>query len=90
MDFDFGFRKKDFILIVAAWVMVGFVIGWLFPVEGPYDEKYEQQVVQHKKRSSTVNVAAPKKKKIVLVDLNEDDIEEMYYLIPFEKLGGDE
>ena len=90
MDLDFGCRKKDFILIVVAWVMVGFVIGWLFPVEGPYDEKYEQQVVQHKKRSSTVNVAAPKKKKIVLVDLNEDDIEEMYYLIPFEKFGGDE
>ena len=85
MDFD-----SRIILIVVAWVMVGFTIGWLFPVEGPYDEKYEQQVVQHKKHSSTVNVAAPKKKKIVLVDLNEDDIEEMYYLIPFEKFGGDE
>ena len=90
MDFNFGFRKKDFILIVIAWLLLGFIIGWLFPVEGPYDEKYEQQVVQHKKRSSTVNVAAPRKIKRFIIDMElEDWMEEeekaYYYFIPLNE-----
>ena len=89
MNFDFGFKKRDFILIVLAWCLVGFVIGWLFPVEGPYDEKYEELTTPTKKRSSTVNVAAPVRVKRFIIDMELEDWmneeEEEYYFIPFTK-----
>ena len=81
-----NFDKVDFIFLIIFLVVFGFIIGWLFPVEGPYDDQYEQQVVQHKKRSSTVNVAAPKKVKRFIIDMEIEDFmneEEEYYYIPF-------
>ena len=86
MNFDFD--KRDFIVLVILLVTLGFFIGWFFPVEGPYDEKYEELVTPTKKRSSTVNVAAPKKTKRFIIDVEMEDLlnaEQEYYFIPFSK-----
>ncbi len=81
-------RVKDIALMLIGYVAVGFLIGWLFPVEGPYDEQYEKFEEQKAVRKRpVVNVAAPQKTKKLIINL--EDLEELldekqeYYFIPF-------
>ena len=32
---------KNFIFIVLGFLVIGFILGWLFPVEGPVDYIYD-------------------------------------------------
>ena len=66
--------------IILGCLCVGFAIGWIFPVEGPYDESYEQLTTIKKK--SAVKAAPKTIKKEILIDLDEDNIPEWYTLIP--------
>lgn len=81
-------RVKDITLMLTGYLAIGFLIGWLFPVEGPYDEQYEKYEEQKAiRKSSVVNVAAPQKTKKLIINL--EDLEELisekqeYYFIPF-------
>ena len=81
-------RAKDLTLMFIGLVAIGFLIGWLFPIEGPYDEKYEKfEEQQAYKKRSVVNVAAPQKTKKLVISV--EDLEELldeeheYYFIPF-------
>ena len=81
-------RAKDLTLMFIGLVAIGFLIGWFFPIEGPYDEKYEKFEEQRAyKKRSVVNVAAPQKTKKLIINL--EDLEELmsekqeYYFIPF-------
>ena len=67
--------------VILSCVCIGFVLGWLFPIEGPYDESYEQVTNVNKKKPVK---AAPAKStsKEVLIDLDADDVPEWYVLIP--------
>ena len=81
-------RAKDIVLMLIGYVAIGFLIGWLFPVEGPYDEKYEKfEDQQAYKKSPAVNVAAPQKTKKLIINLEDlEDLmreEQEYYFIPF-------
>ena len=74
--------------IILGCVSLGFILGWLFPIEGPYDEGYEELVTSVKKKPSKVAPIKPVKKEI-LIDLDEDDIPEVYLLVPQLTLGED-
>ena len=32
---------KNFIFIILSFLVLGFILGWLFPVEGPVDYIYD-------------------------------------------------
>ena len=72
--------------------ILSFIIGWLFPVEGPFDFVYDKYASQpahtrtFKKAPSRVAPITPVKK--IFIDLNEDEEPEWYWIIPqseFEK-----
>lgn len=73
-------------LIDLLWIIgIGVVIGLLIPITSPVDKiMQEQQEIRHK---APVKVAPIPPSK-VLIDLNEDEIPEWYYVIP--TLEGDE
>ncbi len=81
-------RAKDIALMLIGYVAIGFLIGWLFPVEGPYDEQYEKYEEQKAiRKRPVVNVAAPQKTKKLIINLEDlEDLmreEQEYYFIPF-------
>lgn len=86
---------------VAAWVVIfmlifcGFILGWIFPVEGPYDSDYDELVGQRTMKKPVINVPVQKSDfkyeadvediKEVLIDLNEDGEQEWYLFMPLLK-----
>lgn len=66
---------KEFIIWIegaCAALCLGFLIGWIFPVEGPYDYLYDKYA------SQPAHKFAPKQKHQVTIDVNdlsEEDFE---------------
>ena len=65
--------------------LLSFVIGWVFPVEGPLDSTYDDFIKV--KKSKQKGVAAPiKKPQKEIIVMDEDEIE-LYYLVPSTLFG---
>ena len=77
-----------------------FILGWLFPVEGPIDHVYDDYVGNKTIKKPVINTPAPSTKekiiygvdvpdindiKEVLIDLNEDGEQEWYLFLPLLK-----
>lgn len=63
-------------IIILCIVILGFILGWLNPVEGPFDYVYDNYASQpaHRRPSSV----APVQKKQIIIDINdlsEEDFE---------------
>lgn len=72
---------KPSIIIDLLWIVgLSITIGMMIPVTSPIDKfvQEQQQEVRHK---APVRVAPIPPSK-VLIDLNEDEIPEWYYVIP--------
>ena len=63
-------------------VCLGFVLGWLFPVEGPYDYIYDEAV---KEKRPSVNVPSKENKPVIIID--EEEPELIYILPPMPIIG---
>lgn len=62
--------------IIAAMLFAAFLVGWLFPVEGPFDYVYDEYASQPAHRHPTK--IAPKQPPSVTInvnDLSEEDFE---------------
>ena len=72
--------KLDFTILLCTLIIFGFILGWIFPVEGPIDYVYDNAV----KQKAPVKIA-PKQKPIkeVQIDLDDDGEMETYYFMPF-------
>ena len=79
-------RLKKHIIIAIVVVLLGFLLGWLFPVEGPIDYVYDNYKAQ-----KCASKAAPAQTEKLIYILSEEDIKEIEYElqngIPSE--GGD-
>jgi cellulose synthase/poly-beta-1,6-N-acetylglucosamine synthase-like glycosyltransferase len=70
---------KQFIIgleIIICILALGFFIGWLFPVEGPYDYVYDEYASQPARKNPSK--AAPLKPYQIIIDVNdlsEEDFE---------------
>lgn len=73
---------KWFLLIL----LLGILLGWVFPVEGPLDwtyDKYASKPAIHQPaKKFPTRVAPPQPVKEVFIDLNEDDEPEWYWIVP--------
>lgn len=65
--------NKSF-LIVLFCIVIGFLFGWLFPVEGPIDYIYDNKV-------PVKNGPSIKPITEIYVDLDEDEVPEWYWVI---------
>ena len=87
-------------IFLIGIMFIGFIIGWLFPVEGPVDYVYDDYIGQTTIKKPVVNAPAPETKKTivygvdvpdvedikeVLIDLNEDGEQEWYLFMPLLK-----
>ena len=62
--------------ILVLVIVLGFVLGWLFPVEGPFDYVYDDYASQPAHKSPTK--AAPLQPLQLIIDVNdlsEEDFE---------------
>ena len=62
--------------IIICILILGFFIGWLFPVEGPYDYVYDDYASQPAHKNPTK--VAPLKPYQIIIDVNdlsEEDFE---------------
>lgn len=62
--------------ILILVIVLGFVLGWLFPVEGPFDYVYDDYASQPAHKSPTK--AAPLQPLQLIIDVNdlsEEDFE---------------
>lgn len=64
-------------IIILVTLIIGFILGWLFPVEGPIDYVYDEKV---KKVPS--KVAPPIQEKPIFIEISEEDIPEWYTIVP--------
>ncbi len=84
---------KSYIFIL--WIPFIFLLGWIFPIEGPIDYMYDETIGNKTIKKPVVNVARPKEEytyeidvsdiKEVLIDLNEDGEQEWYLFMPLLK-----
>ena len=71
-----NFDVRDIIQIIVIGAIVGFVIGWVFPIEGPIDYVYDNYASQPAHRSPKKSVTVQPKNIIIDVnDLSEEDFE---------------
>jgi hypothetical protein len=80
--------------LISILALLGFIAGWLFPVEGPIDYKYDEMVGNKTIKKPVVNAPLPKEEykwdidipdiKEVLIDLNEDGEQEWYLFMPLK------
>lgn len=61
-------------LLILVVVLLGFLLGWLFPVEGPVDYIYDNYKVN---KCATKN--APKQVEKLIYIFSEEEIEELEY-----------
>lgn len=60
--------------IIAVMLFAAFLVGWLFPVEGPFDYVYDKYASQPAHR----HPYAPSQNKSIVIDINdlsEEDFE---------------
>ena len=63
-------------IILLGCALLGFILGWIFPIEGPIDYVYDDYASQPAHRSP--KKAAPLKPYQVIIDINdlsEEDFE---------------
>ena len=67
--------KLDFIIFLCALVIFGFILGWIFPVEGPIDYVYDKyaSAPAHKRPV----VAAPQQKHSIVINIEELSLEDL-------------
>ena len=65
-------KSEPIIWIIVSMVLLGFVLGWLFPVEGPMDYVYGEAV-----KKAPVKAAPVEQHSLILNinDLSEEDFE---------------
>lgn len=63
---------KNFIFIVLSFLALGFILGWLFPVEGPVDYIYDNY-----KTSRATKLGPPQKEPVKFSEEELDYINEM-------------
>ena len=63
-----------FISIVGI-ILVGVIIGWICPIEGPYDYVYDKYASQPAHRNLVNITPAPKQIIVNITDLSLDDLE---------------
>ena len=76
---------KVYILITIGVIICSFILGWIFPVEGPIDYVYDnyatRPAIHRPSKCCAAPLPAPKKTEI-LEDLNEDGEPEWYAVVP--------
>lgn len=76
---------KLLIFVCAGISLLGFFLGWLFPVEGPIDYLYDnyasRPAIKRPSKCCAAPLPAPKKTEI-FEDLNEDGEPEWYEVTP--------
>ena len=75
--------SKPLLFAGIGIICLGFILGWLFPVEGPYDYIYDKAI---KEKRPSVNVPPKENKSIVIVD-EEEEPELIYILPPMPVIG---
>ena len=60
-------------------ILIAFLLGWLFPIEGPFDYVYDEHAYMPAKHVK--GVARPKPKKIIL-NIDEYEEQQEYWIIP--------
>jgi len=67
--------KLDFIIFLCALVIFGFILGWIFPVEGPIDYVYDKyaSAPAHKRPV----VVAPQQKHSITIDIEDLSLEDL-------------
>ena len=85
------------ILYLIILISLGFLLGWVFPIEGPVDYIYDESIGNKTMKAPVVNAPVQQKKeylldgvdvediKEVLIDLNEDGEQEWYLFMPLLK-----
>lgn len=71
---------KDVIsaLAIIFVIILAFTLGWLFPVEGPYDYLYDEHASHPSHKHPTLRVVPdPQQIVILFTDLSLDDLEVM-------------
>ena len=63
---------KNFIFIVLSFLALGFILGWLFPVEGPVDYIYDNY-----KTSRAIKLGPSQKEPVKFSEEELDYINEM-------------
>lgn len=76
--------SKGLIFAGLGIITLGFVLGWLFPVEGPYDYIYDEAV---KKKSPCVNAPAQSTKPAIIIEDEDEEYELIYILPPMPIIG---
>lgn len=73
-------KVDKYIVYIILIILISFLLGWLFPVEGPLDWVYDDMVYPKKCPS---RAAPPIKKEPVKIDFEDFDFqrefEEFYY-----------
>lgn len=80
---DLMMLSKPYVYALLGIALLSFIIGWIFPVEGPLDSTYDDFVKI--KKGHQKGVSAPKHKKEIIV-MDEDEIE-LFYLVPSSTFG---
>ena len=63
---------KNFIFIVLSFLALGFILGWLFPVEGPVDYIYDNY-----RTNKATKLGPPQKEPVKFSEEELDYINEM-------------
>lgn len=72
---------KTLFCVAVGTAGLFFILGWLFPIEGPYDYIYDNYIEEQKRPSRCCPAPAPKKTEIY-EDYNEDGEPEWYEIVP--------
>ena len=82
---DLKMLSKPCVYALLGIALLSFVIGWIFPVEGPLDSTYDDFIKVKKSRQKGVAAPTKKPQKEIIV-MDEDEIE-LYYLVPSTLFG---
>ena len=77
------YLNKPFLLMGSflGIAFLFFIVGWLFPVEGPFDEVYDNHNKKHVRGVATQRAQEKQKDWKEIYIITEDEIEQ-YFLIP--------
>ena len=80
--------SKPYVYALLGIALLSFIIGWIFPIEGPLDSTYDDFIKVKKSRQKGVAAPAKKPKKEIIV-MDEEEIE-LYYLVPSTLFNSEE
>ena len=88
-------KMQDWIIlppwVIILIIVIVFLLGWLFPVEGPFDYVYDKYAKQPAIHRPTKGIPAPAPKKTeIYADYNEDGEPEWYQLTPMFEIRVEE